>query len=212
MTTTQIKKIGVIVATTRPQRIGPEVVKFIVSILSPHLGPCDASQEIKFSLSTIAIADFNLPIYDEILVPQMITDPKNYTHAHTRAWSAAISPCDAYIVVTPSYNGGPPAALKNAFDFLYNEWTAKPIYFIGYGIDGGKRAIASLSVTCNDALKMKVVDIKPELVFPGVVGPALYAAISGTLTDGCVEEWKQQSSEIAKGFESLKSFLIASGI
>lgn len=207
MSTPNTKKIGIIVSTTRPQRIGPKVVDFIVSTVSSHLNPSEGSQQTNFSLSTIEIADFNLPVFDEPMVPQTVTNPENYAHAHTRAWSNAISPLDGYIIVTPSYNGGPPAALKNALDFLYNEWMGKPVYFIGYGIDGGRRAIDSLCVSVNDALKMKIVETKPLLIFPGIFGPALFAAMGGVLTDDCVEEWRGQGEEILKGFQSLKELL-----
>lgn len=209
MTTPQTKKIGVIISTTRSRRIGPAVVDFIISTLSSHLSPSDSAPHIHFSLTPLSIADFDLPIYNEETVPQMVTDPTKYTHEHTRLWSAAISSYDGFIIVTPSYNGGVPSALKNAIDFLYNEWTAKPVYLIGYGIDGGKRGTASLSVTLVDALKMKVVDMKPLLVFPGVVGPALYAAMGGVLTDECVDGWKGQSAEIVNGFAKLKKLFSA---
>jgi NAD(P)H-dependent FMN reductase len=43
--------------------------------------------------------------------------------------------------VTPEYNHSVPAALKNAFDVLYPEWSDKPAAFVGYGADGAVRAI-----------------------------------------------------------------------
>jgi NAD(P)H-dependent FMN reductase len=209
MSTSQTKKIAVVISTTRTKRVGPKVADFIIATLSSQLGPSDAASKIDFSLTPVAIADFNLPLFDENPVPQMVTDPANYTNERNRLWGATIASYDGFIFVTPSYNGGPPSALKNAIDFLYNEWTTKPVYIIGYGIDGGRRAATSLSVTLNDALKMKVVETKPTLVFPGVVGPALYAAMGGVLTDECVEEWKGQSAEIIRGFVELKALLAA---
>ena len=43
--------------------------------------------------------------------------------------------------VTPEYNHGVPAALKNAVDVLGSEWAHKAIAFVSYGADGGVRAV-----------------------------------------------------------------------
>jgi NAD(P)H-dependent FMN reductase len=67
-----------------------------------------------------------------------------YTHDHTRAWSAKIASFDAFVFVTPEYNHGTCAALKNAIDYLYQEWTNKAAGFIGYGGTMGARAVESL--------------------------------------------------------------------
>lgn len=48
------------------------------------------------------------------------------------------------MIVTPEYNHGVPAALKNAIDFLYTEWNDKAVGFVGYGADGGVRAVEHL--------------------------------------------------------------------
>lgn len=52
---------------------------------------------------------------------------------------------DAFLVVTPEYNHGYPAALKHLIDAVYSEWQAKPVAFISYGgISGGLRAVEQL--------------------------------------------------------------------
>ena len=43
--------------------------------------------------------------------------------------------------VTPEYNHGVPAAMKNAVDLLYPEWNNKVAGFVGYGFDGATRAV-----------------------------------------------------------------------
>jgi hypothetical protein len=48
--------------------------------------------------------------------------------------------------VTPEYNHSTSAALKNALDHLYREWRDKPVAFVGYGLDGGTRAVEHLRV------------------------------------------------------------------
>jgi NAD(P)H-dependent FMN reductase len=67
-----------------------------------------------------------------------------YSHAHTRAWSAKIAPLDGFVFVTPEYNHATSGALKNAIDFLHNEWINKAAGFIGYGGVSGARAIENL--------------------------------------------------------------------
>ena len=50
----------------------------------------------------------------------------------------------ALIVVTPEYNHGPSAVLKNALDYAYKEFNRKPIGFVGYGGVGAARAVEQL--------------------------------------------------------------------
>lgn len=83
-------------------------------------------------------------LFDEPGIPQAITDPHQYAHSHTRTWSARLAALDAFVFVTPQYNWGIPAALKNAIDFLYHEWTGKPAMVVSYGGHGGGRAAEAL--------------------------------------------------------------------
>jgi NADPH-dependent FMN reductase len=46
--------------------------------------------------------------------------------AHTKAWSKLISSFAGFVLVFPQYSWGYPTALKNALDYLYNEWRDKP--------------------------------------------------------------------------------------
>ena len=61
------------------------------------------------------------------------------------AFAARIDRADAYVVVTPEYNHGYPAALKHALDLGYMEWHNKVAGFVSYGgISGGLRAVEQL--------------------------------------------------------------------
>lgn len=56
-----------------------------------------------------------------------------------------IGQADAFIVVTPEYNHGYPAALKEVIDAAYREWNAKVAGFVSYGgMSGGIRAVEQL--------------------------------------------------------------------
>jgi len=50
------------------------------------------------------------------------------------------------IIVTPEYNGGYPASLKNVIDLLYDEWYKKPIAIstVSEGNFAGMQVITSL--------------------------------------------------------------------
>ncbi|MDM4770723.1 NAD(P)H-dependent oxidoreductase [Solimonas sp. SE-A11] len=58
---------------------------------------------------------------------------------------ARIARAEAFIVVTPEYNHGYPAALKELLDSTYEPWQAKPVAFVCYGgVSGGLRAVEQL--------------------------------------------------------------------
>ena len=120
-------KIGIIVGSTRPNRVAPQVAQWTYDLAKQRK---DAEFEI------VDIKDFNLPILDEPL-PSMIP----YAQEHTKKWSAKIASFDGYIFITPEYNHGITGALKNAIDFLYKEWTNKVAGFVSYGSTGGVRAV-----------------------------------------------------------------------
>jgi NAD(P)H-dependent FMN reductase len=66
---------------------------------------------------------------------------QQYTHQHTREWSAKIEACDAFVFVMPEYNYAFNAPLKNAIDYLYYEWQHKPVGLVSYGgVSAGTRA------------------------------------------------------------------------
>src|SRR5689334_3056196 len=65
-----------------------------------------------------------MPLFDEPLSP--LANPDRRPSTAVRAWLAAMAAADAYVFVTPEYNHAPPAALKNALDFLATEAAGKP--------------------------------------------------------------------------------------
>jgi NAD(P)H-dependent FMN reductase len=84
------------------------------------------------------LAAINLPMADEPNHPRL----RQYVHQHTRDWSALIDCADAVVFVTPEYNHGYPATVKNAIDFLYHRWAEKPVGFVSYGgISAGTRSV-----------------------------------------------------------------------
>lgn len=129
--TGRVPVIGVLVGSTRPVRVGRQLADQIVEL---------ARLRSEADIALIDLAEVNLPLLDE---PQM-PSRGDYAHGHTRAWKRTIDALDAVIVVSPQYNGGYPAALKNAIDSLYAEWRDKPILLATYGYHGGSSAAEQL--------------------------------------------------------------------
>jgi NAD(P)H-dependent FMN reductase len=86
---------------------------------------------------------------------------RQYTHQHTKDWSALVDAADAFIFVTPEYNYAFNAALKNAIDYVYNEWHNKAAGIVSYGgIAAGTRATQMLKQVLTSLKIMPV----PEAV------------------------------------------------
>ena len=82
-----------------------------------------------------------LPFMDEPNHPRL----RRYTQQHTKDWSARVQRADAFVFVTPEYNHGLSAPLKNAIDYLHAEWQYKPVGFVSYGgVSAGTRAVQQL--------------------------------------------------------------------
>ena len=75
-----------------------------------------------------------------------------YSKDHTKRWAAKIASFDAFVFVTPEYNHGTSAALKNAIDFLFKEWNNKAAGFVGYGSALGARAVESLRLVMGELM------------------------------------------------------------
>lgn len=92
------------------------------------------------SVNILDLHQYQFPIFEERLRLQVSPDEKVLEFANH------INSADGVIIVTPEYNGGYPASLKNAIDLLYNEWHRKPVAIAtaSDGIFGGTQVITSL--------------------------------------------------------------------
>ena len=137
-------RLLVIIASTRPGRIGLPVANWFVREATAH--------DI-FELETVDLAELRLPLLDEPKHPRL----REYTKDHTHAWSATVDAADAVVMVTSEYNYGYPAALKNAIDFLHHEWRYKPVGFVSYGgVAAGTRAVQQLKQVVTALAMMPV--------------------------------------------------------
>ncbi len=125
-------KLHVILASTRPGRAGEPIADWFVERAIAHG---------VFDVELVDLAEVALPFMDEPNHPRL----RRYTHEHTKAWSALVDSADAFVFVTPEYNYGLTAPLKNAIDYLHFEWQHKPVGFVSYGgVAAGTRAVQML--------------------------------------------------------------------
>jgi len=127
-------KIAIIVGSTRPGRKGSTVGHWVRDQARRRE---DVSWKVEFDL--VELDSFDLPLLNEPMVPAAAG--RDYEMPETRAWSETIEQYDAFVFVTPEYNHGVPAAMKNAVDVLGPEWMDKAVGFVAYGADGGVRAV-----------------------------------------------------------------------
>ncbi|HVS79198.1 MAG TPA: NADPH-dependent FMN reductase [Candidatus Saccharimonadales bacterium] len=109
-----------------------------------------ATADNRLELDFVDLREVKLPFFDEPLSPfAMASENKPYTHPEGQAWAERVSKTEGVLIVTPEYNHGPPAVLKNALDWVGREWLDKPVAFVSYGSTaGGARAVEQLrSVT-----------------------------------------------------------------
>ncbi len=133
--------LRIIIASTRPGRVGLPVGSWFTDVARAHGG---------FDVEVTDLAELNLPFMDEPKHPRF----REYTHDHTRAWSETVDAADAFVFVMPEYNFGINAPLKNAIDFLHQEWHDKPVGFVSYGgVAAGTRAV-QMTKQIVSALKM----------------------------------------------------------
>jgi NAD(P)H-dependent FMN reductase len=125
-------RLQIVIASTRPGRVGLPVGRWFEQRARAHGG---------FEVEVVDLLELNLPFMDEPNHPRL----RQYTKKHTKDWSARVEAADAFAFVTPEYNYGLPAALKNAIDFLHVEWAYKPVGFVSYGgVSAGTRAVQML--------------------------------------------------------------------
>jgi NAD(P)H-dependent FMN reductase len=139
-------ELMIVIASTRPGRAGGPVGRWFVERAREHGA---------FQIEVVDLAELALPMFDEPKHPRF----RDYAHDHTRAWSQLVDAADAFVFVTPEYNHGYPASLKNAIDYLHHEWHNKPVGFVSYGgVAAGTRAMQQLKQVVTAVRMLPVVE------------------------------------------------------
>ena len=126
-----MKRIAIISASVRTGRLSHRVALYFKRYLEENNL---ASAEI------LDLKEYNFPVFNERLRLQKEPSPAALDFA------GKIKSSDGVIIVTPEYNGGYPASLKNAVDLLYDEWYHKPVAIstVSDGNFGGSQVLISL--------------------------------------------------------------------
>jgi NAD(P)H-dependent FMN reductase len=140
-------KVGIVIGSQRTGRVCPQVARFVHDVLqnAPATPAKQTKRDVDFKM--LDIASFDLPPVLEAGIPAHADKanlPLAYGDERRRAWSSAVAACDAFVFVTPQYNWGVPAGLKNAIDHLFHEWTGKAAMVVSYGGHGGTFSAAQL--------------------------------------------------------------------
>ncbi len=144
-------RLQIIIASTRPGRVGLPVGRWFDARAREHGA---------FEVELVDLLELDLPLMDEPNHPRL----SQYTQQHTKDWSAKVNAADAFVLITPEYNYGFTAPLKNAIDYLHSEWRYKPVGFVSYGgVAGGTRAV--------QMLKQILTTLKMTPVFEAVTVP-----------------------------------------
>lgn len=118
-------RLAVVTGSTRSGRLGPRVAAWFCG---------HAAADARFSVDELDLLHADLPAHLGDPLSPAATD-----------FGQRIQAADAVVVVTPEYNHGYPATLKQAIDIAGSGWRAKPVGFVSYGgMSGGQRAVEQL--------------------------------------------------------------------
>lgn len=149
-------KVKIIMGSTREGRNGARVGEYIQSV---------AATESDWEVEYLDLKTLDLPMYAEAVSPSFRESLDGLPEV-VKKWSHSIEEADAYIIVTPEYNHGYPAPLKNAIDWLFKEWNRKPVAFVSYGaLLAGGRAVEQLRQVVAE---LHMTSVRTQVLFPAV--------------------------------------------
>jgi NAD(P)H-dependent FMN reductase len=123
--------IGIVVGSTREGRFSERAAAWFHKI---------AARRTDLSVEIVDLRDYPMPFFDEPASPAWMA-PKDQI---AERWAAKLVELDGFVFVTPEYNHGYSAVLKNALDYAFQQFNRKPAAFVGYGGVGAARAIEQL--------------------------------------------------------------------
>jgi NAD(P)H-dependent FMN reductase len=145
--------ISVIVGSTREGRFSEKPAQWILQHLKKRAG---------VEAQLLDLRDFKMPFFDQPVPPAMPGRPP-YENEVVKRWTAEIARSDGFVFVTPEYNYGPSAVLKNAMDWVYPEWNRKAAAFVSYGGAAGVRSVQQLRLT---AIELQLAPVRSSVHIP----------------------------------------------
>src|ERR1700682_5596037 len=145
--------ISVVIGSTREGGFSEKTAKGILHQLKKR-------QDVDARL--LDLRAFPMPSFDQPATPAM-PGRSPYPNEIVKRWTAAIAQSDGFVFVTPEYNYGTSAVLKNALDWVYPEWNRKAAGFVSYGSAMGARAVQQLRET---AIELQLAPIRSSIHIP----------------------------------------------
>jgi NAD(P)H-dependent FMN reductase len=173
--------ISVIVGSTREGRFSEKPAAWILKQIQKRNG---------IEARLLDLRDFPLPFFDQPLTPAM-PGRAPYEHEVVKRWTAAIAASDGFVFVTPEYNYGPSAVLKNAIDWVYPEWNRKAAAFVSYGSAMGARGVQQLR---EAMIEIQIAPVRSSVLIPVATLWAHYQG--GDVDKGLAEIGKQAEKMI----------------
>lgn len=145
--------IQVIAGSTREGRFSDKAALWITKELQTHDG---------ITAEVLDLREYDMPFFNEAMTPSMKTVP--YSHEAVIRFTNRIAQADGFVMVTPEYNHSTSGVLKNAIDWVSEEWNNKPVAFVSYGSVGGARAVEHLRLI---AIELQMAPIRNAVHIPG---------------------------------------------
>jgi NAD(P)H-dependent FMN reductase len=145
-------KIKIIIGSTRQGRFSEKPAYWIYE---------EAKKLDGVDVELLDLRDYPMPFFESPMSPSMAHG--KYENEVVQKWAEKIREADAFIIVTPEYNHGYPAVLKNAMDVIYPEWNRKPVGFVAYGSVMGARSVEQLRQV---AIELQMAPIRNAIHIP----------------------------------------------
>lgn len=168
-------KVKIIVGSVRQGRFAEHPARWVYEKVA-------AMPDIEAEI--LDLKEYPMPFFSEP-VPPSASD--GYEHPVVQAWDAKIAEADAFVMVSPEYNHGYPAVLKNALDYTYKHWNSKPVAFVSYGSTGGARAVEQLRQV---AVELQMAPIRSAVHIPA---PWNLLEKDGGLKNGALEPYDKSA-------------------
>jgi NAD(P)H-dependent FMN reductase len=172
--------ISIIMGSIREGRFSEKPARWILQHLKRRDG-VDARR--------LDLRDFPMPFFDQP-VPPSTPGKQPYADENVKRWTAAIAESDGFVFVTPEYNYGAPAVLKNALDWVYPEWNRKAAGFVSYGSAMGARSVQQLRET---AIELQLAPVRSSVHIPV---PTLWAHYKGGDVDAGLAELEAPAAKL----------------
>lgn len=187
-------KLVIIDGSVRNAKATPRVVMWVQKSVLANL------PDVEIEVIDLKVLD--LPRFDEPVSPMMNQDRK--PEGNLKVWLDALASGDGFVFVTPEYNHGMPAGLKDAIDYIDHQVTKKPFVVVGHGGVGGARAIEQIKQVLNANIGAVPV--------PNSVNVLGFVAYDNSINEDGVpttDSAKKQDGPLKAALETLAWYMVA---